>query len=408
MGRRLLAATPADPSTGPSGVRGPPSRRTRARLRPPAAAPLRNVPRAETGSALQRGTDVTATTRRSRALVLASAAALALSAVPAASAQEEGPAEDATGVACDAELLDDEDDEFPFYVVEPGQTVSCTASGLDPETDAEWFVDVYGATDDEFEFGSDEEDLDEEPYVTFGSDGPVTPTEDGELTFEFTLPEELVVGGFDGLVRQGDADDPSYEEHFGGLIFGYFLGDMTCDPDPAVRGEQVDCVAELNPGEFDWEVYELSTSDLIDLFFAVDDDVDEGDLDDVDVDLEPSASGTGVADGEGSAPFSFTLALEGDAEVFVAVASQDDAVAFYAGEIVPGDDDTTPEEPVREPVDTEDDDPAAPVAVERPTRVEAGAGGAAPGGVPAGGAAIVLGLALTAAVAVRRSVTQGR
>jgi hypothetical protein len=359
---------------------------------------------------------VTATTRsrprRSKGLVLVSAAALALSAVPAAAAQEGEPAE--TGVTCDAELLDDEfeADDFPFYFVEPGETVTCTAFGLDAETDAEWIVDVYGATEDEFEFsiGDDEEfddEFDEEPYESFGSDGPVAPTEDGELTFEFTLPEELIVGGFDGVVWQGDADEPTYEEFFGGLIFGFFLGDMTCEPDPAVRGEATDCVAELNPGEFDWEVYELSTGDLIDLFFG--DVDDEEDLEEFD--LAPSASGTGDADGEGAAPFSFTLAVDGDAEIFVAVASQDDAVAFYAGEVVPADD-TVDEEPTTPaPVDTggEDDDPAAPVAVPRPTRVEAGAGGAAPGGgTPAGGAALLLGLALTTALAVRRSVTQGR
>jgi hypothetical protein len=319
-----------------------------------------------------------------------------------------------TGVTCDAELLDDEfeDEELPFYFLEPGATLTCTAVGLDAETDAEWNVDVYGATEDEFEFGigDGEEFDDEEPYVSFGSDGPVTPTEDGELTFEFTLPEELVVGGFDGVVRQGDADEPTYEELFGGLIFGFFLGDMTCDPDPAVRGEPTDCVADLNPGAFDWEVYELSTADLIDLFFG--DVEDEEDLEEFDV--EPSASGTGDADAEGTAPFSFTLATDGDAEVFVAVAIQDDAVAFYAGEVAPAGDPvdeepTTPAPPAPVDTDGEQDDPAAPVAVPRPTRVEAGAGGAArDSGTPAGGAAILLGLALTAAVVVRRSVTQGR
>jgi hypothetical protein len=350
---------------------------------------------------------VTATTRRSRALVLVSAAALALSTVTAASAQEELPV-DSTGVTCDAEPFDDEGEEFAFYLVEPGETVACTAFGLDPESDAEWAVDVYGATEDEFEFGSDPEDLDdEEPYVSFGSDGPQAPTEDGELTFDFTLPEELVVGGFDGVVWQGDAEDPTYEELFGGLIFGFFLGDMTCDPDPAVRGEGVDCVAELEPGDFDWEVYELSASDLIDLFLGVPGD---DDLDDEEFDLEPSASGAGTADDEGSASFSFTPAVEGEADVFFAIASQDDGVAFYAGEIVAAAAETpapTPT-PTPAPVDTEDDDPAAPVAVPRPTRVEAGAGGAADGGVPTGGVALVLGLALTAAVTVRRSTTQGR
>jgi hypothetical protein len=349
---------------------------------------------------------VTATTRtrRSRALVLASAAALALSAVPAA-AQEEDPAAPETGVACDAEVFEDEDEgeDFPFYFVEPGETVSCTAFGLDPETDAEWLVEVYGLTEDEF--GGDEEDLDlEEPYVTYGSEGPVTPTEDGELTFEFTIPEELIVGGFDGTVWQGDAEDPTYEEFFGGVIFGFFLGGMECDPDPAVRGEPVDCVAELNPGEFEWEVYELSVRDLIDSIFGEDEDAD-GDLEDFDI--EPTASGTDLADGEGFAPFTFTLPVEGDAQIFFAVASQEDAFAFYAGEIVPAED---TEEPISPPVDTEDDgeDTGGPVAVRRPNRVEAGAGGAATeGGTPAGGAALVLGLALTAAVAIRRTVTQG-
>jgi hypothetical protein len=384
---------------------------------------------------------LTATVRRGRprAAALGLAAALALASTTAASAQEdpgggdqapeeqlqeeqpegdqpeeEQPEEEEFTlgpVSCDAELLDDEEDEeeFPFYLVEPGDTLTCTASELDPATDAEWVVDVYGFTedDDAFALQDDDEEFDDDPYATFGSDGPLTPSEDGELTFSFTVPEELVFGVFDGMVWQGDPEAATYEAYFGGLIFGFTLGDMTCD-DPAVRGTETTCEAELTPGEFEWEVYELTVRDLLD-WFGPDVDDDDGDFEDGDVEdedfedePEPTATGVGEADEDGLASFAFTLPRDGDAEVLFAVAYQEDAVAFHLGEIAPAEE--SPDGGSSAPRPAEG---AAPVAVPRPNRVEAGGGGSAPTDrLPA--AVLLLALASAATVAVRRIATLGR
>lgn len=314
---------------------------------------------------------------------MASIVALAFSAAPAAFAQEgEPPVE--TGVTCDAEILDEEDG-FPYYIVEPGQTLECTAVGLAPETDTEWIVDVYGDTD----LAEDGEDL--PPVETLDSGGPVASSAEGELTFTFTLPADVTIGDFDGVVWQGDPEAPDYEEFLGGLIMGDLVeGDMECDPDPAPRGDDVVCVASVLPGAFDYEVYEVSIRDLL-AFLTGDED------------MAPTHSGSGETDEEGTAEFTFTVSTTGGAEAYLAIVDQGDSFALFVGEIVAAET-TEPQQPVD--VDDEDDTPV--VAVPRPNRVDAGAGGTAPADGPPVGVVLALALALAVAgfAAVRR-VTPG-
>jgi hypothetical protein len=317
--------------------------------------------------------------RRPRTVVLA-AAALMLATTPAAFAQEgEDPAEEEVeeeivegSVTCDAELLDDEDG-FPFYFTEPGEVVTCTAEGLDPEVDAEWAVDVYA-----YDLFDEEAEDPEEPTETIASDGNDEVAEDGTLTFAFTIPEDITFGFFDGTVTQTVDEELTYEAFFGGVIFGLLEGDMECDPDPAPRGSDVECTTELGPGAFDWEVYELSVDELLDVFFG------EGEI-------EPSDDGTAEADEDGIGTYGFTLASTGDADLYLTIAYQDDAAAIYAGEIVDADDRTGG--PGGGAPETEDD---PVVTVQRPNRVDAGAGGTAPAG---SAPALALGLALALAAA---------
>jgi hypothetical protein len=335
---------------------------------------------------IPRGYEVSATvrSRRPKTVVLASVVALALSAAPAAFAQEgDSPIE--PGVTCDAEILDEEDG-FPYYLVEPGQTLECIAVGLAPESDTEWVVDVYGDID----LGEEGELL--EPVATFDSGGPVASSADGELSFSFTLPAEVTIGDFDGVVWQGDAEAPDYEEFLGGLIMGDVVeGEMTCDPDTAPRGSEVDCVAAVLPGAFDYEVYELAERDLVEFLTG-------------DVELAPAHSGSGETDDDGTAAFTFTLSSTGEAEAYLAVVDQGDAFALFVGDIVAAE--TSPPTPVD--VDEEEEDDTPVVAVPRPNRVDAGAGGTAPvDGTPL---AVVLAsvLALAGFGAVRRSAAVER
>jgi hypothetical protein len=345
--------------------------------------------------------------RRPRIGILATAVALVLAATPAAFAQEEDETPTEPAVVCDAELVEEDGDEF--YVVEPGETVDCTAVGLDDELDVDWEVAVYGITaDDLLDLDLDLDldiDLDEdaEPIVVFpGPDDAPIVSVDGEASFSFTIPADLVFGWFEGAVLQfGEAEAPVYEQYFEGLIFGdfpFFDGDMDCAPDPASKGGEVECIAqEMTPGGFEWAVFYIAAEDLFDLFFG------DGELG------EPDDGGEGDADAAGDGTFSFSVPATGDFDLYLAIAEQDEYLALYAGEVGPAV--PTPEEPVDEEDDAGEPKPEVEqkpaVTVPRPTRVDAGAGGTAPSG-SAPLAAITLGLALTAALTVRRFASRDR
>jgi hypothetical protein len=350
--------------------------------------------------------------RRPRVGVLAAAVALVLATTPAAlaSEHEEEDGEYTTtaeaGISCDAEH-EEEVDGVHYYSVAAGETVECTATGLDPELEAEWYVDVWGVTADDLDEDFDEEDLEDAPPTQeFGE--VVTPAEDGTLTLSFTPDAEIVFGFFEGAVLQfeaeaGEEDEPVYEQYFAGDIYGDFEfveGDLTCEPDPAEHGGEVTCTAEgMTPGEFDWEVHFLTVRELLDSFTGDGEDFDDfDDFDEFDdEEFEPDVSGTAEADDEGVGTFSFRVPEDEDIEVYFAIAEQEDYLAFYAGEVgsTEYDDDGY-----------QDDDPQVEekgsVVVPRPTRVDAGAGGSAPERTtPVTALALVL--ALTAAYTVRRA-----
>jgi hypothetical protein len=315
-------------------------------------------------------------TRRARAGALAATAALLLGTSTTALAQEsgEGPAaEEVTTeeeqddaaleptlgeVDCDAELLDDEDG-FRFYFLEPGQEVTCVASGLD-DAETQYRLEFYGLTAD------DDWDLDDpvdEPYASEDGEGAAV---DGAFTFTFTVPDDLVLGELYGYVWQGTEEEPTYEAEFGGIVFGDLpVGEVVCEPDPAVQGGEVTCTAEdMDEGEFDWEVHYLSVDELLELLLGDDEPA-------------PSDDGAGTTtDGVGT--YTFTIPAEGDIDLYLTFVEQDEYVGFAFGEVEPA---AAQPEPVDEDDDT--DEPAeeqAPVTVKQPTRVDAGAGGAATGG----------------------------
>jgi hypothetical protein len=347
-------------------------------------------------------------TRRARATALAATAALVFSTSTVALAEDTGadPAveEDTTEeettetifglVECGAELLDDEDAYYPLYLVEPGEEVDCTASGLDPEALAGWHVTFFGLTDD---LDLDPEgDLDEAGEELHERATDLEVAADGTLTFSFAVPQELVLGDFDGYVWQGDEEDPSYLAEFGGFVFGDLFGELVCEPDPAVQGGEVECTAEeLTEGDFDWEVYYLSMSELLDIFTGVGDD-----------DLAPDDDGTGDAGADGIGTYAFTIPAEGDHDVYLTFVEQDDYLAFAIGEIEPAPTAPTPAPTptpgVEQPAAPAPGPGAAPVTVKQPARVDAGAGGASPGGATtslvAVGLLAAVGLALTAGV----------
>jgi hypothetical protein len=322
---------------------------------------------------------VTVHTRRARAGALAATAALLLGTSTTALAQESGeePVEevapeeeqdDVTSeptrgeVECDAELLDDEDGVL-FYFMEPGEEVTCVASGLDDAELAQYRLEFYGLTAD------DDWDLDDpadEPHASEDGQGDAV---EGDFEFTFTVPDDLVIGELYGYVWQGTEDEPTYEAEFGGIVFGELFGELTCEPDPAEQGSEVECWAEdLTEGEFDWEVHYLSVTELLDLF-----------LGDGEVDVTPDDGGTGEADADGFGSYAFTIPTTGAPEVYFTILEQDEYLAFAFGEIVPatgaspepGPDLGQPAAPAT---------PKAPVTVKQPTRVDAGAGGAATGG----------------------------
>jgi hypothetical protein len=333
-------------------------------------------------------------TRRARAGALAATAALLLGTsatalaqesgeTPAEEGQDDGAAEPTLGeVECDAELLDDEDG-FLFYVMEPGEVVTCVASGLDDAEPAQYRLEFYGLTvDDDW----DPDDRADEPHASEDGQGDAV---EGEFEFTFTVPDDLVIGELYGYVWQGTEDEPTYEAEFGGFVFGDLpVGDVVCEPDPATQGGEVTCTAEgMDEGAFDWEVYYLSVDELLDLLFGDDEPA-------------PSDEGTGTAS-DGVGTYAFTIPAEGDIELYLTFVEQDEYFGFTFGEVQPAA--GTPE-----PVDRDTEEPAeekAPVTVKQPTRVDAGAGGAATSG--AASTVALLGLLAAVGAALVGGVRRG-
>jgi hypothetical protein len=303
---------------------------------------------------------VTVHTRRARAGALAATAALLLGTSTTALAQEGEPTEPTTGtVECGAMLIDDEDETYPVYLVEPGEVVECTASGLDPEDAAYLRIEFF--EDDEFWF---EDGGDAGEVVGTVIEDELDVDLDGTVDFDLVVPEDLLFADFDGLIWQGDEEDPTYVATFGGIVFGDLpVGEVVCEPDPATQGGEVTCTAEgMDEGEFDWEVYYLSVDELLEVLFGDDEPA-------------PGDDGTGTA-ADGVGTYAFTIPAEGDIELYLTFVEQDEYFGFAFGEVEPAA--VTPE-----PVDQGTEEPVeekAPVTVKQPTRVDAGAGGAATGG----------------------------
>lgn len=281
------------------------------------------------------------------------------------------------GVTCDAEV--DDLDDFPLYIVAPGDTVECLAPALDADQPADWQV----------EFIDYEQDL---PLEAAGEDG-VDPDPDGVLAFSFTVPDEIVFGEFDAVVTQGQDGAESYREPVSGLIQGEVVDpDLDCDPDPATPGDTVECIVEqLRPrGEFYWFVEFLDAEQAAEVNPLLDDldeamsDVAEGelqggDLDDLAAEVEPLLAngvdvlreGFGEADEDGVGRLRFDVPDDADIVAYRVVAFSDlGGFAVYEGNVeaaLP-----VPETP--EP----DDEPPGPTPVPRPARIDTGAGGAVP------------------------------
>jgi hypothetical protein len=373
-------------------------------------------------------------------LVLLAMIALTVGPTPLAGAQEEPDGED--GVFCDADSFveeweeeDGELEEFTFYVTSPGQAVTCEATGLDPDQDVSWNVDFYDLMDgEEFAFGerdegdeADEGDEGDEELPLHSSQGETRAADehDGQIEFTFTVPDDIVVFGlFNGHVAQGPEDDPTYHEEFFGLIeMEWHEGDMTCEPEPAPRGGDVDClVEEMAPDEdFEWGVYFFSLREFLDLIadgdepdeefpgeeeeLAEDDAEDDGAEDDEF--FQPDVSGDGVTDEDGEGSFRFGIPSDREIDVYLAHAGQPDRDAVYVGQVV------DEEEPPGGNGGNGSTEGAAggsgaPTTgaqpVERPARIDAGGGGTADRPLPPGGIAFVLLLAAGGAVTrTRRS-----
>jgi hypothetical protein len=331
--------------------------------------------------------------RRARAGALAIAATLVLGGGTAAVADEHeggeedgGPEPTEASIECDAELLD-EDDGFPYYLVAAGDLVTCLAEGLDPELAASWEVDFFGITSAD---DLDLDDLEGDHLGSLGEDG-LEVAEDGTLEFDLLVPDDLIFGDFEGFVWQGDDEEPSYLVEFAGAIFGDFTDEMmVCEPEPAVQGGEVECTAEeMSAGEFAWEVYYLSLSEFLDLSTSGDD-----------FDLSPADEGTGEAGDDGVGSYTFTVPAEGELDVYLTLVEQAGYVGFYLGEIVPA---SAPVDTEPEQEDDGEEGQPAPVTVKQPTRVDAGAGGAASdGAAPFALVGLVSVLALAAASGLRR------
>jgi hypothetical protein len=293
--------------------------------------------------------------RRPRVVVaLTAAMGLALVVTPAAADEHEAePLE----VDCDADSYLDEDDDV-VYLLTPGEALECTVTGLMTDPEATWGAELF-----------DEMSDDEEPFDEQG--GPLVAV-DGTASFSIDVPEEPPFIWMNAWVEQGDdAVD------FFGETDWYWEREMTCTPDPVTEGGTVECVAEdMEPGEeFFWWV----------IFF---DEEDDG------TDLE----GEGVADAEGVVRFSFEVPAGEGYVGYEAEVDQEVHFAWFEGTIEAA---TTSPPPPPKP-----QPPTQPVTVQQPTRVDTGAGGTAPAGIPplllVGGLALA---GLAGGIALRRSTS---
>jgi hypothetical protein len=310
---------------------------------------------------------------------------------PAAVAEDE----DETGVVCESELIVEksDDDEEETYWFRPGDEVECVAFGVDPEEDVSWHVHLS------WEVWEAPDDLEE---LTLGEEG-LAAEEDGTLKFSFGIPEGIYYGWFEGVVLQGDAEDPTYEERFSGVISDLIIaGPMVCSPDPVPQGEEVTCVVEeMAAGEeFLFDVRFFTFRGLFEEFFDRNEFVEEFDDEEL---VVPDIEGAGVADADGVGTFSFVVPTDRQVDGYFAEAWQDESFAEYIGEVVPAEDEEVvpAEDDEVVPAEDEEDEPAAPKPVERPRRVDTGAGGTAPIGVLPGvialGGLVVAGGALVIA-----------
>jgi hypothetical protein len=358
--------------------------------------------------------------RRPTASTIGVLATLVLALAPAGLADGQptaAAAPDTEWIVCDAELqgyprgwfeqwagLSFTYFEGPVHLVQPGQTISCTARHLVPDLEAGWAIRHFTPTAEDLFQGTA---LDRwQP----GDAGRLMPEEDRSVMLSSTLGRDLRFGWFEGSVWQwvdfdseGDPEEePHYAVEFGGVVLGAFdllREGLTCDPEPAaLGGGEVRCLAdELSPGGFDWEVRVLSVPDLVKTFMRASDVRDQ---------LVPAASGSGRAGEDGSGAFAFALPAGGDGQVYLAIAEQADHLAVYVGEVGPA----APPAPAAEDggAGSGAGGTPPPVQVPRPSRVDTGAGGAT---APGGGVlalALVLGLALTVTFSLGRAAHRDR
>lgn len=289
-------------------------------------------------------------------VVVVLAAALVLAITPAA-AQEE------SGVSCEP--------------AQTGETMRCTATGLDADGGADWTA-TFG------------EGLEDDPVV---EEGTVTADGDGVAEFDVEVPEDTQPGEpYEVRVTGTDAEGNDYDESTQGLVApadggdgdgndGNGNGDVSANAasagvscGEAVAGQTMTCeTAGLEAdSEAQWAVF-------------------------FNEDLDTADQGSAVADAEGAAAFDIDLIDDEGAPYRVRVtgtaADGDPYDETVEGVIVAADDD---------PVADDDGDAAADDDQVSPTPkggADAGMGGTAASSVPGGPAALLAGLGLLAAAA---------
>ncbi|GGI05502.1 hypothetical protein [Egicoccus halophilus] len=306
------------------------------------------------------------------------------------------PTEDGDGapvgtqaVRCDAERLDDEDEVAYLFV--PGERVTCVAEGLDPAADAVFEGELFGLT--EADLGEAGEDVEDRPIEVY--EQVLTPAADGTATFAFAVPAEVLVGELFGVVRQGRSGAETFHHEFYGLVFGGFeltFGELDC-PDPVTAGTTGTCTAQdMTAGEFAYAVQYFSLQQLVEQIRDLGDlvaDLEAGEIDDEEAfELfgEPDVVGVANAGSDGVGSFDFAVPTGRQLDFYVAVAAQESGyLALSAGEIVPagtgggtgGSTGGSTGSSTGGSTGGTSNGGATPVAVVRPNRVEAGAGGAA-------------------------------